>query len=120
MVKWSADRFGGADVVLIEAEASGLDVINELRRLYDQGAHDLLIPRAGVPRTLAELATLADVSGQRSAGTQERDHVGGWGPSLGDAKQMSRPSVEGGSLLARPVMTLVHPGDTGPAAANVV
>jgi phage terminase large subunit-like protein len=34
MVKWSADRFGGADVVLIEAKASGLDVINELRRLY--------------------------------------------------------------------------------------
>jgi hypothetical protein len=30
MVKWSADRFGGADVVLIEAKASGLDVINEL------------------------------------------------------------------------------------------
>jgi hypothetical protein len=24
MVKWSADRFGGADVVLIEAKASGL------------------------------------------------------------------------------------------------
>lgn len=34
MVKWSADRFGGADVVLIEGRASGLDVINELRRLY--------------------------------------------------------------------------------------
>jgi hypothetical protein len=34
MVKWSADRFGGADVVLIEAKASGLDVMNELRRLY--------------------------------------------------------------------------------------
>ena len=32
-VNWSANRFGGADVVLIEARASGLDVIHELRRL---------------------------------------------------------------------------------------
>jgi hypothetical protein len=33
---WSAGRFGGADVVLVEAKASGLDVINEVRRLYTQ------------------------------------------------------------------------------------
>jgi predicted phage terminase large subunit-like protein len=33
-VAWSAERFGGADAVLIEGKASGLDVINELRRLY--------------------------------------------------------------------------------------
>jgi phage terminase large subunit-like protein len=36
MVNWSANRFGGADAVLIEAKASGLDVINELRRLYQR------------------------------------------------------------------------------------
>jgi hypothetical protein len=33
-VNWSASRFGGADVVLVEAKTSGLDVINELRRIY--------------------------------------------------------------------------------------
>jgi hypothetical protein len=34
MVAHSGGRFGGADVILIEAKASGLDVINEMRRLY--------------------------------------------------------------------------------------
>jgi phage terminase large subunit-like protein len=35
-VAWSCSRFGGADVLIIEAKASGLDVINEIRRLYDR------------------------------------------------------------------------------------
>jgi hypothetical protein len=33
-VAWSASLHGGADAVLVEAKASGLDVINELRRIY--------------------------------------------------------------------------------------
>jgi hypothetical protein len=34
MVAWNCRRFGGADVLLVEAKASGLDVIREMQRLY--------------------------------------------------------------------------------------
>jgi hypothetical protein len=33
-VAWNCRRFGGADVLLVEAKASGLDVIREMQRLY--------------------------------------------------------------------------------------
>jgi phage terminase large subunit-like protein len=33
-IAWNCRRFGGADVLLIEAKANGLDVIREMQRLY--------------------------------------------------------------------------------------
>jgi predicted phage terminase large subunit-like protein len=33
-VAWNCRRFGGADVLLVEAKANGLDVIREMQRLY--------------------------------------------------------------------------------------
>jgi hypothetical protein len=33
-VAWSCHRFGGADALLVEAKANGLDVIHEMNRLY--------------------------------------------------------------------------------------
>jgi hypothetical protein len=35
-VVWSCQRFGGADALLVEAKANGLDVINEMNRLYSR------------------------------------------------------------------------------------
>jgi len=34
MVAWNCRRFGGADALLVEAKPNGLDVINEMQRLY--------------------------------------------------------------------------------------
>jgi phage terminase large subunit-like protein len=33
-IAWNCRRFGGADVLLVEAKANGLDVIHEMNRLY--------------------------------------------------------------------------------------
>jgi hypothetical protein len=41
-VAWSSSRFGGADVLLVEARASGLDVMNEIRRLYGRSKFDVV------------------------------------------------------------------------------
>lgn len=41
-VNWSCERFGGADVCLIEGRASGLDVINELRRIYRRAKYEVV------------------------------------------------------------------------------
>jgi hypothetical protein len=41
-VAWSCMRFGGADVLLIEGKASGLDVMNEIRRLYTRRKWDII------------------------------------------------------------------------------
>jgi hypothetical protein len=35
-VAWSCQRFGGCDALLVEAKANGLDVINEMNRLYSR------------------------------------------------------------------------------------
>jgi hypothetical protein len=34
MIAWNCRRFGGADALLVEAKANGLDVIKEMQRLY--------------------------------------------------------------------------------------
>ena len=41
-VAWSCSRFGGADVLIVEGKASGIDVINEIRRIYTRKKWDIV------------------------------------------------------------------------------
>lgn len=65
LVEWivyTAGRFGGADAVLVEAKASGLDVINELKRLYSDEKWGVIAIKPNkdkVARALSVQPTLA-------------------------------------------------------------
>lgn len=65
LVEWvahSCRRFGGADMLLIEAKASGIDVINEMKRLYGDeqwGLEGRQAPKDKVSRALAVQPTFS-------------------------------------------------------------
>lgn len=65
LVEWvahSCRRFGGADMLLIEAKASGIDVINEMKRLYGDeqwGIEGRQAPKDKVSRALAVQPTFS-------------------------------------------------------------
>ncbi len=61
-VAHSCRRFGGADMLLIEAKASGIDVINEMKRLYGDeqwGIEGRQAPKDKVIRALAVQPTFS-------------------------------------------------------------
>lgn len=61
-VAYSCRRFGGADMLLVEAKASGLDVINEMKRLHADetwGIEGRPAPQDKVSRALAVQPTFS-------------------------------------------------------------
>jgi phage terminase large subunit-like protein len=76
MVAYAASRFGGADVVLVEAKASGLDVINELKRLYKDEKWGVLPIRPTKDKLARALAVQPTLAGGMVYAPINRDWAG--------------------------------------------